>query len=115
MKKEVFFKMFFLGCFILCANVFAHPPSEIIVNHDPESEEIVIAISHSSGNPEAHYIERVEIFVNGVLAMIEVPPVENDPIFISDVFDLDLKSGDVVLVQAFCNRVGDLGQEIIIE
>ncbi len=104
-----------LALVLLASASFAHAPSDMILSYDPSVSELTVAVAHSSGNPQAHYIEQIEISVNGELAIIERPEAQNDPAVSVDVFDLDLQPGDVVLVQAFCNRGGDLSREFIVE
>ena len=115
MGKKILFMVLVVGFIAWTTGALAHPPSEIMISHDPEAEELMIEVTHSSGNPDDHYIERVEISINGDLAIVEVPAVENDPMLTVDVFDLELEDGDLVSVKAFCSRAGDLAREIMIE
>jgi hypothetical protein len=100
---------------VLCVPSFAHAPSDMSLDYDAESDEIMVMVSHSSGNPSAHYVDRLEIAVNGDLMINEMPESQNNPALVVSTEDWGLKSGDVVSARAFCNRGGDITREMIVE
>lgn len=92
----------------------AHPPSDVELFYDLEVEELTVIISHSSGSPDAHYVNRVEISINGALVLTEEPAAENDPIVTIDLAAFELDEGDIISVRAFCNRAGDLVKQVVV-
>ncbi len=115
MRNQVIGVVCFFLYLVLCVPSFAHAPSDMTLGYDAMNEEITVMVSHSSGNPSAHYVDRLEIVVNGDLMLNEIPEPQNDPALVIPVGALEFKSGDVVSVRAFCNRGGDIIREIVIE
>ena len=94
--------------------VSAHPPSDVELFYDLEVEELTVIVSHSSGNPDTHYVNRIEISVNGARVLTEEPPAENDPIVTIDLAAFELDEGDIISVRAFCSRAGDLAKQVVV-
>ena len=73
-KKKIYLGLFIL--FILFSyagtqNVKAHSPSSMILSYSMNTGVLSVMFSHSVSDPNSHYIETVEVQVNGVTVLTE--------------------------------------------
>lgn len=94
-------------------NAYAHPPSDIIITFDPETKILKAVIMHSVSNPQKHYINKVDIALNGQ-EVIEQRISRQDNNTNQTVIYLipDAKTGDSISVEAYCNISGKLKKEM---
>lgn len=46
-------------------NVYAHPPSNIMITFDAKTKILQAVIMHNVSNPISHYINKVDVGLNG--------------------------------------------------
>ncbi len=93
---------------------FAHPPSLVDISLT-DTGKVQVMVTHAVGNPKEHYIEKIELFINGVkLEEREyASQLGNQQI---DVFKVPgLAAGDKISARAYCNKGGERSGEMIIE
>ena len=116
-RKDLFKGLaIFGGSLILLSqteNAYAHPPSDIIITFDPETKILNAVIMHSVSNPHNHYINKVDIALNGQ-EIIEHKISRQDNNVSQTVSYLipDAKAGDTLSVEAYCSISGKLKKEI---
>ncbi|MGM0548255.1 MAG: hypothetical protein ACQER0_03150 [Bacillota bacterium] len=100
----------------LTINVFAHPPGNIEMNFNSSNQMIEVSISHSSKNNSEHFVNEVEIYLNGNLQ------IEQNFIMQTNAKSQYLhymlpgaKSGDTIKLVAKCNKYGDLENELKVD
>lgn len=100
----------------LTINVFAHPPGNIEMNFNSSNQMIKVSISHSSKNNSEHFVNEVEIYLNGNLQ------IEQNFIMQTNAKSQYLhymlpgaKSGDTIKLVAKCNKYGDLESELKVD
>lgn len=102
---------------ILSSNLaFGHPPSAINVKYDPAAKEVTATIAHQVGNPRGHFIDKVTIKVNQDLPVLQRFSFQRTAKEQIAVFAIpNVKSGDIIVIEANCNKGGRLSQQVRIE
>ncbi|MFA4842575.1 MAG: hypothetical protein WC658_01910 [Candidatus Omnitrophota bacterium] len=102
--------LFFLGN---TENAYGHPPSDIAVTYDSATKTLHAVITHPVSNPERHFINKVDIRLNGQ-EIIEhrISMQDNNVNQAVSYLIPDVKDGDVISVEAYCNISGKLTKEI---
>ncbi|MDD3875257.1 MAG: hypothetical protein PHT69_01405 [Bacteroidales bacterium] len=100
---------------IIFTSVFSHPPKTIRLTYSRADQKLTIEAKHKVSNVEAHFIDEITIFVNGV---------EREKITLTKQSSLEaalyvytigvLNAGDKVKVVANCNKMGKKAQELTI-
>lgn len=105
---------FFLTLSISAPNVQAHSPSITNLDYDTSASTLSVSFSHSVGGDPEHYIELVEISVNGTEILSE--PYTSQP---GDTFqysyNIDANTGAKIQVSAFCSFSGSDTQTMTVE
>jgi hypothetical protein len=98
------------------STAFAHPPSDIKITFDPQTKMLEAVIMHNTSNPATHYIKKVDIGLNGV-EIIEQTISREDNNASQTVRYLisDVRDGDVVSVEGYCNLSGKLKKDIVVK
>lgn len=92
---------------MLSQAAFAHAPSRIELDYDPETKVVTATIFHSVANPEKHYVANIIVSVNGkrVVEHKAILQEDNEKQVVS--YRLPgVKSGDRVTVEAACSISG---------
>ncbi len=66
-KKKIFYVLsvfLLLGVTMSVLNVRAHPPINIDIEYDTNTESLSVQYTHGVSDPEYHYIESIEVWVN---------------------------------------------------
>ncbi|OPX71596.1 MAG: Eukaryotic cytochrome b561 [Methanoregulaceae archaeon PtaB.Bin108] len=94
--------------FIACAQVSAHPPSDLKILDDPDSNSILVTLTHRVNDPSSHYVHEIEISKNsGIIDTLQYtgqPSIET----FTYRYPLQLNAGDTVIVTARCNIGGSI-------
>lgn len=98
-----FVLVFFAGA------VLAHPPSNITLTFDMETQVLRVAIPHGVSNPKGdHYIDQVVVSLNGKEMITQFLGSQYSPQEQVVLYQLiDAKVGDTIEVYARCNKFGD--------
>jgi len=110
MKKIIFVLCGFL---IMSQLAFAHPPSDIKIDFDPKTKLLSAVITHPVSNPKSHYIQKVDIGLNG--KEIKTMTFKEQDANLEQVIAQpvpEAKPGDVLGVEGYCNQSGKLEKEI---
>ncbi len=108
----------FLGL-IFCLftqDVFAHPPVRIDVSYDAPTKTVTAVIVHPVANPKSHYIEKVDVSVNGKEVEDKIFSSQENASEQTVSYELkDVKSGDVIGIEGYCNISGKKENTIIVQ
>lgn len=113
-KKTVFiFSVVFLTAFSIG---YAHPPSDIKINFDPQTKMLKAVITHNTSTPLSHYIRKVDIGLNGK-EIIEHTISRQDNAETQTISYLipDAKSGDIISVEGYCSVSGKLKKGVTVK
>ncbi len=115
MNKNATFLFIFIFLAVI-STAYAHPPSDIIINYDPETKILYAVIMHNASNPENHFIKKVDIGLNGKeIIEHKISRQDNNVSQTVSYFIPDAKAGDKLSVEAYCSISGKLKKEIEIK
>lgn len=110
MKKTI---LFLCGLLIVSAQAFAHPPVNIKIEFDLKTHTLNAVITHPVSNPKTHYIKKVDIGLNGKESkMLPFTKQENNTLQTVKIVLPEVRKGDVLSVEGYCNISGRLEKEI---
>jgi len=89
-----------------CGLLFSHPPVDIETK--VSGTQIDITVNHPVGDPNTHYIDKIEVFLNGIKVSEQSFKQQDGNFQKTTVTVPSLKKGDAVEVSANCNRFGNL-------
>lgn len=114
--KRLFLSAFLFSLIMVSSKVYAHPPSEIKAAYDTKTKTLTATIFHPVSNPQTHFINKVEIFLNGQVVIEQKISRQENNAQLNVVYAIpDATVGSVVTVEAYCNINGKLKQEIKIK
>jgi len=114
MKRAIAIALLFTV--VLCSAAFAHPPKDIKITFNLESKEVTAVIIHPVSNPEKHYIKKVNIAINGKEVFENTLTRQDNNNDQTVIYALaDMKAGDMISVEGYCNLSGKLLKEIKVE
>jgi hypothetical protein len=93
--------------------VYAHPPSDILLDYDLDSQTLQVTLVHTVSDPTTHYVHRIQITLNGDVTPYEYESQPTDSRFTYQ-FILPASPGDTVEVKADCNLSGSISGLLII-
>ncbi len=105
-KVTLAFLVLLSGLLLSSSAIIAHPPSNVELNYRGETKTLQVKVSHSVGNPSSHYVEKVTVTVNGERAITKDYEKQNKSSGSSFEYKLDVQNGDLIEVEAECNRFG---------
>jgi len=110
MKKTV---LLLCGLLVACATAFAHPPSDIKIQFDDKTKILTAVIEHRVSNPLTHYIFKADIGLNGkeIKSLSFKKQAMNREQLATAVLP-EVKKGDTLSVEGYCNLSGKLKKEI---
>jgi hypothetical protein len=97
------------------ARVTADPAKDIIMQFDDASKKLTISVIHGSKNPQMHFIEAADVFLNGkkIVHQSMKSQTDNQQQGISYVV-IDAKPGDEITVDSECNIMGRLKKKLVV-
>ncbi|MBF0522582.1 MAG: hypothetical protein HQL24_05945 [Candidatus Omnitrophica bacterium] len=112
MKKM--FMVFALLIFMAAASTaYAHPPSDIKITFNPSTKILTAAIIHNTSNPSKHYINKVDVGLNGKDIITQmISKEDNNASQTVSYLIPDAKAGDILSVEGHCSISGALKKEI---
>ncbi|MDD5449376.1 MAG: hypothetical protein PHO42_02100 [Candidatus Omnitrophica bacterium] len=115
MRKIALFAVFLIF-FAAASTAYAHPPSDIRIAFDPKTKMLQAVIIHNTSNPVNHYINKVDVGLNG-REIIEhfISREDNNESQTVSYLIPDAKDGDVISVEGHCSISGELKKEITIK
>ncbi|MBM3255206.1 MAG: hypothetical protein FJZ08_02785 [Candidatus Omnitrophica bacterium] len=95
------------------SQALAHPPSDIIITYDPASKILKVVITHQVGNPQAHFINKVDVFLNGKEIITQhISRQDNNNSQAVSYLVPDALGPGKLSVKAYCSISGRLEKEI---
>jgi len=101
---------------IAVSTAYAHPPSDIKITFDPKTKILQAVIMHNTSNPLSHYINKVDVGLNGK-EIIEhrISREDNNESQTVRYLIPDAKDGDLISVEGYCSISGKLKKEIVVK
>ena len=101
---------------IAASSAYAYPPSDITITFDAQTKILKALITHNVSSPEKHYINKVDVGLNGK-EIIEhnISKQDNNQTQAVSYLIGDVKSGDVLSVEAYCSISGKLKKQITVD
>lgn len=111
MKKILCFALFLL--FVSSSVCFAHPPSDIKMTYDSDTNMLTVVLTHEVRNPDEHFIKKVDIGLNGKEIITHQISRQSNNITQMVVYMIpDAKPGDVLSAEGYCSLSGALEKEL---
>ncbi|MDP8216248.1 MAG: hypothetical protein P9L98_02860 [Candidatus Kaelpia imicola] len=110
--RKITVLVFCLSSLLLTVS-FAHPPWKITI--ETRGKDIEVTVYHEVADPEEHYIERIDVYLNGIRHADMEFSTQTDDLQIVRLSLPPLKKGDFIDVMAFCNRGGELIENLTVE
>ena len=100
-------KFFFIFLLVLVIPLLAHPPKGVELEYDFNANILSVEIGHSVNNATKHYVNKVEVEVNGKKVVEQKFKRQVDDEIQHCVYKIiDVAPGDKITVTAFCNISG---------
>jgi hypothetical protein len=114
MKKVLFFSIALI--LSLTISVYAHPPGNIEMSFNTENNMLEVTISHNSNDNSDHFVNEVEVFLNGDLQIEQdfIMQTDNKVQYLHYMIP-GAKSGDTIRLMAECSKFGSRESEITLE
>lgn len=101
---------------VVSVAMFAHPPKKVVVKYDKEKGKLLIEAPHKVKDVEKHLINKLIVTVNDNESREFT--YEKQSSLQTAMIELDLpglKTGDIVVVKAKCNKSGAKSGKVTIE
>ena len=92
----------------------AHPPQDMELIYDFESEELSVIITHNSPGPTLHYINQIIIKLNNEVVITQDYDSQPSPSEFTYTFTVQAEAGDKIEVTAVCNIQGSITRSITV-
>jgi desulfoferrodoxin (superoxide reductase-like protein) len=111
--KQAFFAVMAIIPVFYFSEVYGHPPTDIKVSYDPATMTVNAVITHPVADPATHFIKKVDVSLNGKEVISQEIGRQDDSETQTVIYRLpDVKEGDAIEVEAYCNIAGVLKTEI---
>ena len=111
--KRITALLVFLTFFMAASTAYAHPPSDIKITFDQNTKILRAIIVHNTSNPLHHYINKVDVGLNGKeIIGHSISREDNNETQTVAYLIPDVKSGDILSVEAYCSISGKLKKEV---
>jgi len=110
MKK---ISLFLFSLFVLQSVAVAHPPSDVKIGFDLKTQTLNAVVVHRVSNPATHYIYKVDIALNGkeIKTLTFEKQLDRKEQAVTVVLP-QVKAGDFLSVEGYCNLSGKLEKKI---
>jgi len=115
LNKKISLGIVFVIIFLLIPSISAHPPTKLNITYDKNNNELIVNITHSVTNINNHYIESVNININGITIYNYNYTSQPDKTFISYRYTISADLGDIIEVKATCSEFGSITKELTVE
>ncbi|MBU2103227.1 MAG: hypothetical protein ABH865_09205 [Candidatus Omnitrophota bacterium] len=103
--------LFSILFFLASLPVFAHSPEAVTIS--AEGAMVAVIVEHQVADPRGHYIKRIEISLNGRHIIVQEFSLQGSNTQQKAVYEIPgLKKGDILAVDADCNKGGDRSAKI---
>jgi len=112
MKKNLIV-VSFIAVLLTASSAFAHPPVRIDMSYDAANKIVTAVIVHPVQNSMNHYIYKVDVSINGKEVIEQKISFQETPDTQTVSYRLpDIKKGDIIGVEGYCNINGKLKETI---
>ncbi len=101
----IFFLVFLT---IVGIDVRAHPPSDMTLEFDSNSDTLTVAITHVVGDKTSHFVESVVISVNGTVDQTHQYQNQTSLTTFVYIYTVVTEAGSTIRVVASCNQGGSI-------
>jgi len=106
----------FVLAIILSSNcVIGHPASNVDLRYDFDNQKLNVTISHNTDDTGTHYIEKIEVYKNGVTIIEEDYTSQSSSNTFTLSFDVSADDGDVLKVETECSLSGKTEDSITVK
>ncbi|MBU1871382.1 MAG: hypothetical protein KKH80_01085 [Candidatus Omnitrophica bacterium] len=103
-------------CLVFCSNVYANSPKKIGIEFDNQTKRVSITVTHPVEDPMSHFVKKIKLSLNrNTIVEKDFNRQQNRRSQILVYTIPSIKLGDVISVEASCNKTGELFKEITIE
>ena len=108
MNKSRIFLLVLLAILLVSLKTLSHAPTKIDMDFDNENKLLKIEVYHPVLLPGNHYINKIEVYVNDDLKIVQdfdrqlTKKTQKAGYFL-----FEAKKGDVIKVKAICSKHGD--------
>ena len=106
--------LFMCFCTALFVSVSAHPPSDMVLSYDTDSQTLTVTLVHNVSDPFTHYVYRIEIKKNGTVYTVEEFIDQPTDSKFRYTFSVAAVKGDTIEVTADCNLGGSIHGELYV-
>jgi septal ring-binding cell division protein DamX len=99
---------------ILSTPVLAHPPSQMALAYDVDTQVFAVSIMHSVPDPTSHYVEKVELTKNGAPLLTKEYTSQPSTSALTYTYAIDADIGDILEVTAYCSIYGSIREQITV-
>ncbi|MBS3749723.1 MAG: hypothetical protein KGY67_08520 [Candidatus Thermoplasmatota archaeon] len=99
---------------LLPSMAFAHPPQDMVLEYDIDTEILSVTITHNSPGPTVHYVNKIEIKQNDNLIITEEYDSQPTTSEYTYTYDVQAEVGDELTVIAYCNIQGSITRSITV-
>ena len=112
--KKIVIMMF---CFMFLAQIaYATEPSDITINFDDEKKELEVIVIHPVTTPHKHFIAKIIIKRNDKVLVVKEYDKQEANQAQTLVYSIPkARAGDIITVEAYCNRIGSLSKTMEIQ
>ncbi len=97
----------------LGSTAYAHPPSDIKITYDSKTKILKAVIMHNVSDVKKHFINKVDVGLNGRKIISHAISQQDNNISQTVSYLIpDVKAGDKLSVESYCNISGKLEKEI---
>jgi len=110
------FSLIFIIIVLTPGIILAHPPSDVKIEFDNETKTLYVEITHPVNNVKSHYINKIEVYLNDVLRIVQNFSEQKDKKAQLATYLLwEVKEGSKIKVMASCSIHGFKTREMVIE
>lgn len=104
-----------VGTAFCSINASAHPPQDMIIEYDINTNVLDVTITHNTPSPGLHHINKIEIYKNNELNISEEYDTQPATDTFTESFTINADIGDEIKVIAYCNIQGSITRTIPVE
>jgi hypothetical protein len=99
---------------LLSTLVLAHPPSQMALEYDADTQTLAVTITHSVPDPTSHYVEKVGITKNGAPLLTKEYTSQPSTSTFSYTYAIAADNGDNLEITAYCSIYGSIREQITV-
>ncbi len=115
MKKRIIVLLILSLTIYFAGSSRAHSPTSIEIDYDFETSILTVTVYHSVTEPDIHYINQIDVWVNDILNTTEYYSRQFETTYQYDTFNITANHSDTIKIKAHCNVSGSLIDEFILQ